>query len=56
MTTSHPFDAAVALTPVGDGTFDGHTTPEYANMVGPFGGDDGCRNAERRTTTPGTNR
>ncbi|MFC7446904.1 acyl-CoA thioesterase [Rhodococcus daqingensis] len=34
----HPFDAAVELTPVGDGLFRGHTSPAYANMVGPFGG------------------
>lgn len=30
----HPFDSAVALSPAGRG----HTRPEYANMVGPFGG------------------
>lgn len=33
----HPFDQAVHLT--GDGNqYRGHTTPAYANMVGPFGG------------------
>jgi len=35
---SHPFDAAIALTPCGDGVFDGATHAGYANMVGPFGG------------------
>lgn len=35
---SHPFDAAVGLTPAGDGRFTGHTSADYANMVGPFGG------------------
>ncbi|MFC5186665.1 acyl-CoA thioesterase [Actinomadura harenae] len=34
----HPFDAAVRLTQVGEGRFGGHTSAEYANMVGPFGG------------------
>ncbi|GGL08210.1 acyl-CoA thioesterase [Planomonospora parontospora] len=34
----HPFTAAVALTPVADGRLRGRTRPEYANMVGPFGG------------------
>lgn len=34
----HPFDAAIELAPAGDGNFTGHTTPDYANMVGPFGG------------------
>ncbi|MEO7546906.1 MAG: thioesterase family protein [Ramlibacter sp.] len=32
------FDAAVALQPQPDGSFLGHTSPAYANMVGPFGG------------------
>ena len=36
--SSHPFDSAVALQPQADGTFLGHTSPAYANMVGPFGG------------------
>lgn len=36
--TAHDFDAAVALQPQGDGTFLGHTSPAYGNMVGPFGG------------------
>lgn len=34
----HPFDTAIELTPVGEGDFMGRTTPDYANMVGPFGG------------------
>ena len=32
------FDRAVALAPQPDGSFLGHTSPAYANMVGPFGG------------------
>ncbi|MFD4181415.1 acyl-CoA thioesterase [Rhodococcus sp. NPDC058514] len=35
---THPFDAAVELTPAGDGLLHGHTSAAYANMVGPFGG------------------
>ena len=33
-----PFDDAVALREQPDGSWLGHTSPEYANMVGPFGG------------------
>jgi len=36
--SSHPFDSAVALQPQAEGAFLGHTSPAYANMVGPFGG------------------
>ena len=36
--TDHPFDQAVRLQPQADGSFAGHTSPAYANMVGPFGG------------------
>ena len=36
--SSHPFDAAIALQAQADGTFLGHTSAAYANMVGPFGG------------------
>ena len=36
--TSHPFDDAIALLPVADGSWLGHTSPAYANMVGPYGG------------------
>jgi acyl-CoA thioesterase len=34
----HAFDAAIALAPQGDGAWEGHTSPAYANMIGPFGG------------------
>jgi acyl-CoA thioesterase len=34
----HPFDEATALEPSGPDTWRGHTSPAYANMVGPFGG------------------
>ncbi|MEO8248047.1 MAG: thioesterase family protein [Burkholderiales bacterium] len=35
---AHPFDQALALEPLGDHRWQGHTSPAYANMVGPFGG------------------
>ena len=41
MTTTHPFDEAVALRWQGDaatGHWLGHTSEPYANFVGPFGG------------------
>lgn len=34
----HPFDDAIALTNLSEGKWRGATTPEYMNMVGPFGG------------------
>lgn len=34
----HPFDQAIALTPLGGDRFAGQTTAAYENMVGPFGG------------------
>ncbi|CQD11300.1 acyl-CoA thioesterase [Mycolicibacterium conceptionense] len=34
----HPFDKALELEPSGDGRWRGRTVPEWANMVGPFGG------------------
>lgn len=34
----HIFDAAIALEPVQEGQYTGHTHPAYGNMVGPFGG------------------
>jgi acyl-CoA thioesterase len=34
----HAFDEAIALEPQGDGAWQGHTSPAYANMIGPFGG------------------
>ncbi|CAN5681040.1 thioesterase family protein [soil metagenome] len=36
--TLHAFDKAVALQAQEDGTWLGHTSPAYGNMVGPFGG------------------
>ena len=38
MTTSHAFDEATRLAALGDGRYRAHTAPDYANMVGPFGG------------------
>ena len=38
MSSQHLFDQAVALKMQADGRFLGHTSPAYANMVGPFGG------------------
>jgi acyl-CoA thioesterase len=38
MTSQHAFDRAVALEPISDGHFRGHTIPEYANFNGQFGG------------------
>ena len=37
-TTLHSFDTAISLADNGIGHYTGLTTPEYANMVGPFGG------------------
>lgn len=34
----HPFDQALRLEPLSEGRWQGHTSPAYANMVGPFGG------------------
>lgn len=36
--SSHAFDAALALQPLGPDRWAGHTHPDWANMVGPFGG------------------
>lgn len=36
--STHVFDTGIALTATTDGSFTGHTSPAYANMVGPFGG------------------
>lgn len=36
--TNHPFDQAIALKPTAENTFQGATSPDYANMVGPYGG------------------
>ena len=38
MSEAHAFDGAIALQPAGDGTWQGRTSPAYANMVGPYGG------------------
>lgn len=35
---THPFDQAIALEPLSESLWRGATTPEYMNMVGPFGG------------------
>jgi len=37
-TTPHPFDAALQLAATAPGQYRGHTTPDYWNMVGPYGG------------------
>lgn len=34
----HAFDVAIALAPQGEDQWQGHTSPAYANMIGPFGG------------------
>lgn len=34
----HPFDSAIALEQVAGHTFEGRTTADYWNMIGPFGG------------------
>ena len=36
--SQHAFDLAIALAPQGEGVWQGHTSPAYANMIGPFGG------------------
>jgi acyl-CoA thioesterase len=36
--TAHAFDQALALKRQADGSYLGHTSPAYWNMVGPFGG------------------
>ena len=38
MNSLHPFDSGVALEAAGPGRMRGRTLPEWANMVGPFGG------------------
>lgn len=37
-TSAHPFDKAIALTSLGADNFAGNTSPDYWNMIGPFGG------------------
>ncbi|MES2635373.1 MAG: thioesterase family protein [Pseudomonadota bacterium] len=36
--SDHTLDAAIALSPTGEHTSLGRTSPAYANMIGPFGG------------------
>jgi len=38
MSGLHPFDAAIALQPLREGEAQGHTSPAYANFIGPYGG------------------
>lgn len=38
MSSEHPFDSGIALEQVGPGRLRGRTLPDWANMVGPFGG------------------
>lgn len=38
MTSHHPLDNALALKTLAPGQYQGHTSPDYWNMVGPFGG------------------
>lgn len=38
MTMTHPLDLALQLQPVSPGQLEGQTSPDYWNMVGPFGG------------------
>jgi acyl-CoA thioesterase len=38
MGEAHVFDAAIGLEALGDGAWQGHTSPAYANMIGPYGG------------------
>ena len=42
------FDNGIALQPAGDGLLRGRTVPEWANMVGPFGGGNGTLPSELR--------
>ncbi len=36
--SAHPFDQAIGLEPAGEHLFAGHTSPDYANFIGPYGG------------------
>jgi acyl-CoA thioesterase len=38
MSGEHPFDRAIALSPKGEGTYEGHTSDDFWNFTGPFGG------------------
>jgi hypothetical protein len=35
---AHAFDTAIALQPLAEHAFAGHTSPAYANFIGPYGG------------------
>lgn len=56
--TTHPLDLACALEPLSQGRWRGATTPDYMNMVGPFGGVtvavllNAVLQDDRRTDTP----
>ena len=41
-TGTHPFDQAIALQPLSAGRWQGTTSADYANMIGPFGGITGA--------------
>ena len=34
----HPFNRAIALEPLGEHDWQGHTSADYANFIGPYGG------------------
>jgi len=36
--SGHPFDQAIALQAVADHEWQGHTSPDYGNFIGPYGG------------------
>jgi hypothetical protein len=36
--STHPFDQAIALQPLAEHEWQGHTSPDYANFIGPYGG------------------
>ncbi|MDB5859103.1 MAG: hypothetical protein JWQ76_2792 [Ramlibacter sp.] len=38
MGDAHVFDAAIGLEALADGAWQGHTSPAYGNMIGPYGG------------------
>ena len=38
MNSSHPFDGSIRLEALGEHRYRGSTSPDYMNMVGPFGG------------------
>ena len=36
--SAHPLDQAIALEPLAENDWQGHTSPDYANFIGPYGG------------------